>query len=79
MRLDEAGHDGAAARVNAPRLGWHGRRADGRAGVVDAAIFDDQRRVRHGRCAGAVEELTVGNDRGAGGCFHADVEREWPL
>ena len=68
--LDQARHDRAAAGVDALRVGGDARRAGGRAGVGDAAVLDDERRVGDRRRAGAVDQLAVGDERGSRGEFH---------
>src|SRR5262249_53266873 len=65
--LDQAGHDGAAAGVDAPRIGRGRRRLGDGAGVADAAVVDDESTVAHRRGAGAVGELPGGDD-GGGRC-----------
>ena len=59
VRLDQARHDGAAAGVDAVRVGRQPAARRGRAGVGDAAVADDDGGVADGRRAGAVDELAV--------------------
>ena len=61
--LDQPRHDGAAAGVDPPGAGCDRRRLGDGTGVGDAAVANDQGRVRHGRRAGAVDQLAVGDYR----------------
>src|SRR5262245_54255427 len=68
--LDQPRQDGPAPGVDARCVGGQGGGAGDGPGVGDPAVVDDQGGVGDGRRARAVDELAVGDDRGAGGGLH---------